>query len=202
MPTIGAIIGALLGAAFGGFLRDKLTERYFQPVLDITGGDIFPVGPYVVYHRILIKNKGKRAAKNCIGKITLENAMKDDIFKETLTAVVSVGEPQPILTKDSLTNIKGMSVCWASIGNPESLTINRDDTQLIDLYRICKTEGRLRLDLPTEKGWKPNFRVMLDGGKEYSGEILITSSNAPPKIAKFKLIPKDVDVELHLEQEL
>ena len=194
IPVIGAIVGALLGAAFGGFLRDKLTERHFKPFLKIVGENTLAAGHSLYYHRILVKNTGKRAAKNCLAKVTLNNITRDDLIEHPPTPVdLNNDEPsivaEPILNKDTFTNITE-TICWSRIGNPESITINRDDTQALDLYRVNSS----CLELPTEKGWAP-FRVGLKTNKEYLGEILITSENAQTVRAKFKLVPENDDVK-------
>lgn len=195
IPAIGAIVGALLGAAFGGFLRDKLAEKHFKPVINIVSDDTLTAGIGLYYHRIMVKNTGKRAAKNCIAKVTLEDVTRDDIVAHSPTSanendgyVVDTSTPKPILDEYTFTDIKEMSVCWSRIGNPESITINRDDTEMLDLYRVISA----CLELPTERGWNP-FRVGLKADKEYLGEILVTSENAQTVRAKFKLTPKNRD---------
>jgi len=192
IPAIGAIVGALLGAAFGGFLRDKLAEKHFKPVLNMVGEDNLPAGIGIYYHRILVKNTGKRAAKNCIGKVTLENITRDDLVENPPVYVYNAMEAKPIVNKHTFTDIREMSICWSRLGNPESITINRDDTQMLDLYRVISG----CLELPTEEGWDC-FRVGLKTDKEYSGGIRVTSENAQTVSAKFKLSPtNDGDVKL------
>lgn len=165
IPAIGAIVGALLGAAFGGFLRDKLAERHFKPVLDIISEDTLPAGVGIYYHRILVKNTGKRAAKNCIAKVTFENITRDDLIVNPPVYVYNTMEAKPILNKHTFTDIKEMSVCWSRIGNPASITINRDDMEMVDLYMVISES----LELPTKEGWDP-FRIGLKTNKGILGE--------------------------------
>ncbi len=191
VPVIGAIVAAFIGAAVGGFLRHKWVEKYRRPVISVVGQDFVPVGAYR-YHRIRVKNTGKSAAKNCIGKITLENATRNDVAQSSPDKVA-----RAIMNKDIFTDIREMSICWSRIGNPEHITINRDDTQTLDVYRVWLDSSYSVLELPTEEDWNP-YRVSLKASKEYSGEIFVTSENAQTERVKFRLVPdpKNGDVKL------
>ena len=183
IAVIGAIVAAFIGATVGGFLQHKWVEKYRRPVLNIVGEDFVPVGGYR-YHRIRVKNTGKSAAKNCIGKITLENVTRDDVAQSSPDK-----SARAIMNRDIFSDIREMSICWSRIGNPESITINRDDTQTLEVYRAWLDSSYFVLELPTEEDWNP-YRVSLKADKEYSGEIFVTSGNADTLPVKFKLVPE------------
>ncbi|MBE9500855.1 MAG: hypothetical protein IMY87_00280 [Chloroflexi bacterium] len=185
---VAAVGGALIGAALGGFFRDWIAEKYFRPKLYILDESLVS-GIGFVQHRILVRNRGRRAAQNCIGMITLDATVKDVSDSQTF----SVYDPQPILTENNFTPIEGMPLCWSSLENPEAIVINRDTTQVLELY---KASGGARIRIPTEKGWNP-YRVGLYGN-DYLGEIRVTSANADPAWASFRLKPEVDDVKLEI----
>lgn len=180
--AVGAILAAFIGATVGGFLQHKWVEKYRRPVLNIVDQDFVSEGGYR-YHRIRVKNTGKNAAKNCIGKVTLKNMLKDDLLSDF--QVMEGTQPNIILSEEVFSSIREESICWSRIGNPESIIINRDDTQTLDVYRAFSDSF---FELPTERGWGVQ-RVRLNATKEYSGEIFVTSENAQTVRTRFKLVP-------------
>ncbi|MFC2048220.1 hypothetical protein ACFLSK_02220 [Chloroflexota bacterium] len=94
-------------------------------------------------------------------------------------------QPNIMLSEEVFSPVREESICWSRMSNPESITINRDDTQTLEVYRA-------RLDsffeLPTETGWGLQ-RARLNASKEYFGEMFVTSENAQTVRTKFKLVP-------------
>ena len=191
---VAAVGGALIGAALGGFFRDWIAEKYFRPKLYILDESVIPSLGGEVHRRIMIANKGKRAAQNCIGMITLD-ATEDDVWEPPHRDFVVQDEPRPDLWKGHFRKIEGMSLCWSRAGNPEAIVINRETSQALEFY-IAHFGSHITI--PSEEGWNP-YRVHLKG-KEYLGKICVTSANADPAWASFRLIPEVDDVKLEITE--
>jgi hypothetical protein len=192
--TVGsAIVAALLGAAVGGYLRDFLAEKYFRPKLAVDGKDSIQKGD-VLYYRVFIRNKGKRAATNCIGQISLPDVRKKDIQERALNIGASIGT-RPIITRDTFTEIKEMSICWSRLSNPENMVVNRGARQALDFFRVVGGSKDARIEFPTENGWKPKVRVWLVP-REYKGCLTVTGANCEPLTKAFRLIPGDTGVRI------
>lgn len=119
------------------------------------------------------------------------DAIAGDVYEESDVYVIPADESPPILSSTYFTPIEGMSLCWSRLGNQEDCIINRDTKATLEFYMIYP---RSHLRIPSEQGWK-KLRVKLKI-KEYHGKIEVTSANAEPAWAYFKLVPQDGDVEL------
>jgi hypothetical protein len=188
--VVGPILAALFGAVVGGFIRDWVVEKYYRPRLYILGTSVIQG----FHYRIMVKNGGKRAAENCIGMITLD-AEEGDIWEPPDGYIFSIDGPNtnPILRKGYFSPIKGMSLCWSRLGNPENCIINRDTKVTLE---FCKVSVGSHLMIPSESGWD-QYRVDLRL-KEYSGELVITAANADPARAEFIMVPQDGNVGVEI----
>ena len=137
----------------------------------------------------MVKSR-RRAARDCIGKITLED------LKEADLADYEGAKSKPIIHRGAFSPLKEVSLCWSRLKNPEFNTINRDDTQTLDICRYRASD--CILEFPTEMGWKC-IRVRIKLQREYPGEILVTSANAEPLQRKFKLILDKENGDIKLE---
>jgi len=167
------VFGGIITYLFGRYLY----EEYRKPKLEIVRVDPLSI-PNVKFYRIVVKNTGKTAAENCTGGIHLFGT---DI-------------------KGNNVDIKG-SVCWSILGNPNIITINVEDEQSLEIYRIHRTQPKYWFfEVPTEKGW--NF-LRLGGVLPLSNfvnpaklqiEIRITAKNAKPCKKKYSLRKQHNDI--------
>ena len=137
---------------FGGIITyiigRVLYERYRRPILEIVRVDPLTI-TNEKYWRVVVKNTGKTAAENCTGSVHLLG--KDANGKDV--------------------DVKG-GVCWSIIDNPNTITINVEDEQALDIYRVHLTQPKfLFFEIPTEKGW---------GFLRKDGVIPISSFTTPP----------------------
>lgn len=190
-----AVVSAVAGAFIGGFLPILIGEKWLRPKLYISDESVISGEVGVKHHRIMIANKGKRAAQNCIGMITLHDTTADDVWQGPESYTSAYDAPWPVLSKDYFTPIKDMPLCWSRLGNPQAVVINRESTEPLEFY---KAHFGSHITIPSEEGWH-RYRVDLKG-KEYSGEIRVTSSNAEPAWASFRLIHEVDDVKLEITE--
>ena len=141
------------------------------------------------YHSIKIKNNGRTSAENCIGSIFLNVTDEKEIISEPIYY-------KSIINKLTSRGVSG-AVCWARQGNPQSVTINSKDEELLDVYKIIFTNKLEKLIIPSEKGWDI-FRVVLKP-KVYDGKLKITAANAEPVEKAFKLKIEETDVKIIFE---
>jgi len=190
MEVVGPILAALLGAVLGGVFREWWVERSYRPKLYIVGQS--PIyGPEGTHFRIEVKNKGKRAAENCVAILSNLNANKDAVLDLYTIEQDIENLPRATISSDSFVRIKDMSLCWSRLGNPEAITINRDSTAYFEFG--WTTKGQY-IRIPSEAGWH-DYRIALKI-RAYRGELLVTAANTDPAWASFKLIPGKEDLEL------
>lgn len=143
------------------------------------------------YHSIKIKNDGRTSSKNCKGSIFLNGIQQEDIMENSIYNPV-------IIYKLTSRGISG-AVCWACEGNPQSITINSKDEELLDIYKVIfKNDEIEQIVIPSENGWKKP-RVSLKA-KEYNGKLKITAANVKPVEKSFKLKVEGTDVKIYFQQ--
>ncbi|MFB6187094.1 MAG: hypothetical protein ABEI86_09545 [Halobacteriaceae archaeon] len=199
------LVDLLLAGALGGLVADVVGRWIWtyltRPKLKITGvAKSREVSrkdelEYETY-QILVKNRGRTAAKNCKPEIAFSGTAQFDYM---------AGEAgEDIRQVDINTPVR-----WSEEGNPPRITINRGETAAFDLLRWEYQEGE-GISFPTEQGWDSEPIVMqwehleegskrqlrkpevLKGGKTYeriaprglreiewdSREVLVTAENA------------------------
>jgi len=191
--SIISIIGTALAMLVVQILARIIYDRFKRPILEI-GKDNplrFPRTkanqPLITHHSISIKNRGKTAAKNCVGTIIMDVAPRD-LIHPFITNL-------PVLLPPNISGkrIIGGQVCWAKSGNPDRITINAHDEAMLDAYRVVCNAGHVHIEFPSEMGWGV-LRMVLSASKEYSGILRITAENAKCVEKRFKLKPIGHDV--------
>ena len=102
-PIVLTAIGTILAFLSGHYLYDE----YKKPFLELVEFDKL-IFPNETHWRIKIRNSGRSGAENCCGDVELIGKLPNIIIK-----------------------VEGR-VCWARISNPESLTVNADDSQFLN----------------------------------------------------------------------
>lgn len=125
------ILSAVITFILGHYLYDKFKE----PKLAIIG--VSPLhDPSGDYWRINVKNAGRKAAENCTGSIRLFGHYANG----------------------NTVDIR-WSVCWSTTDNPRynprKITINVEEEQSLDVYRVTSPQPSIRqFQVPTETGWQ------------------------------------------------
>lgn len=185
---ISFIFGALI-AALALLGSNLLYRRWLRPKLKITKERESKDSPYI---RVLVKNKGKTAAKNCVGKITLSKVSRgkgrelEEITKDDLKE----GEFYFTMQPDNFIPITRMSIHWANIVlGGGAITINAKDDEALDVAVLRKKEEIFHIDVFSEDGDRgPNrCRLIYYEDGEYRGRIYITAANANPQEINFKM---------------
>ena len=122
-----AILGAIFTFIVGRFLYGKLQE----PKLEIIG--VSPLShANEKYWRVIVRNSGRTAAENCTGSVRLFGTYANG----------------------NMVDIK-WGVCWSPAGNPHIITINVEEEQSLDVYRVATPQPTFQqFQVPTEKGWE------------------------------------------------
>ncbi|TET41364.1 MAG: hypothetical protein E3J66_05400 [Dehalococcoidia bacterium] len=192
---ISAIIGLAVGTVFGGWLERVL----YRPRVTI---EIVSESTYVrkegKYVSVVVSNKGRTAAIDCIGSISIDelsreallspnDAVKDE--KLPLDPDYKLKPDDQLLTRESFREIDREPLCWAHIGNPPTYTVNPGTKTLLDVFKAIErdTSDGWYLIIPSEAGWK-KLRARLKDG-DYHGRLVVSPANAPPTIREFKIVP-------------
>lgn len=128
-------------------------------------------------NRIIVKNIGKSAAKNCKGWIVTEKG------KERVSWVVPKERPTATI---NVNDEERLDFCAYYKEGPEKYTPTA----------ALKSEEAPKIISPTEEGWKtlPEARP-LDHLKEKGCQVLITSENAEPVKAQVTFREGEIEIK-------
>lgn len=207
LAVLGALGGALLGAMVVGILAPLFLDRHRSPKLQILRKDDQNVedNGATCYHRVLVRNNGRRAAINCVGVISLQAVKSKDVIAGGILDPGSFGDGR-CLEREMLT-----WTFWPGGQNPSHLSINPKTQERLHVYRVLRKKVTggfvlrkkvsfrpVKLVIPSERGWNPP-RVILQPG-DYSGEITVSAENADPVTQKiFVRQDTGVDCVLHFK---
>lgn len=169
-----------------------MVVRYkeIEPLIDRTG----------IYWSVNVENYGRTTAENCTAVISLYGVGLDDILPVGEASIdenlpkyknenVDLETPrEQILKADHFRPLKRVSLCWSSLGNPETLNISPGISRTVDICKMQKTETGSYLIFPSEQGWR-RVRVRLNM-RDLAGHILICPSNDFPTRINIKLNTK------------
>jgi hypothetical protein len=195
-------IGLLIGTLFG----KEITRYLYKPQVIIQLRDITPLySDEGFFISIRIANRGRTAAANCLGNITINYDIKDlmipedyklDKLEESLPkySIENIRLEYPrhqLITQQKIRDIQNSTLCWSRLGNPAEIDINPGSNQDLD---ICRVQKYLNLDtnesfwyliFPCEQGWrKVRARIKLETNKPLTGKLLICPNNVFPTIRK------------------
>ncbi len=203
---IGLVIGTLLGG--------EITRFLYRPQVLIQLRDVTPLySDEGFFLSIRIANRGRVAASDCIGNITLnlnaETVMNPedyllDRFEESLPKYtieeIKLEHPRhQLTTKDKVREVRNSSLCWSKLGNPHEIDINPGSNQNLDICRVQlyndteKNERFWYLIFPCEQGWrKVRCRVKLNPKEPLEGKLLICPNNVFPTVRKISFTLDDM----------
>lgn len=202
---ISLLIGTLLGAEIMRFL--------YRPHVIIQFKNLMPLYSDNGYFlSIKVANRGRTAASNCIGNITLKyilddlispNAFNLDKFEDSLPRYrledIELEYPRhQLITPHKQREIKNSTLCWSELGNPLKMDINPGASQNLDICRIQKyidletNDVFWYLIFPCEQGWrKVRARIKIKPNTTISGKLFICPNNVFPTVRKFIFELKD-----------
>lgn len=195
MGLFDSVLGSLISLIIGTLLGSEVTRFLYKPRVIIRYKDVEPLHcSDGVFWSLCVENLGRTVATNCIGTITLHGLGADEIMAPQAVAEDEQlpnypGEPlsssfprDQIVRPGYYRQIKGASLCWSKLGNPDTLDINPGVTQAVDL---CKFQNGGYFIFPSEFGWR-RVRVRVRS-REIRGRIQICPSNEFPTIIDFML---------------
>ncbi|MDH6310072.1 hypothetical protein M2451_002962 [Dysgonomonas sp. PFB1-18] len=202
----GLIIGTLLGAEISRFLyRPNVIIRFerLQPLFSDNG----------FFASVIVANRGRTASINTQGKVTLffddKNLMEPslfnfDAFETSLPTYrlenlkMDFPRHQLITPEKKVKEIKNVSLCWATLGNPEKVEINPGASEALNIFRAQlyidndNNQKFWYLIFPCEQGWrKVRCRIMLKTNDSIKGKLFICPSNTFPTVKKIHIYIKE-----------
>lgn len=205
---ISTIIGLVVGTLFGGWIERIL----YRPRVIIEIESESP-SPYVQKERkyvsVVVSNKGRIAAIDCVGFISIDDLRRDallspkDAEKDEKLPLESIYQRKPVpqLIKPEYFGRPPDRelLCWAHLGNPTTYTINPGVKTLLDVFKAIKRDssGEWYLMIPTEAGWK-KLRARLKDGN-YRGRLAVSPANGPQTIREFEIEPSSEGPKLVLK---
>lgn len=177
--------GVIAGIAL--FISNILYRRWIRPKLSIEASEISETEDWFI--RVVVKNEGKTAAQNCVGKISIDNVSADDLLK--LSGIVTD------IDQVNFRPTKGMNLPWTNT-NSEYNTINAHDNEVLNVFQKVSSENVLAIGVCMEKGvFNKRCVLKYSEGKEYFGKISTTTENA--KGTEINFIMKVVDGKINLK---
>lgn len=166
-------LSAILGAAVGTLASLYIPRWLFDPRLKIVG----------IEHRskaftLVVVNKGKIAAMNASGRLTIRHIENDDLDPETASDVDTsddwrVNKRANLFPKKWKVGIESEYVLWNIIPNPVKLNIN---SGLAEKLLIGRSDGTW-IDITAESAQRKRARLLVTRDKTYYGEVIITAEN-------------------------
>lgn len=192
IDAIIGVIGVVIGVFFGLFSQ-ALYGHYYRPNIQIKKEADSHSSITEKRHRVIVENKGKSTAEDCVGYITIDIG-QDDVLPDKNAFIEN---------SKNYTPIKDEGLCWSfneeKQKNPHYLSIFPNTHKLLELYHVEIVENELYIKIPSELGWEPKFRVKLKA-KKYEGTLKIAARNVVydenKHAKKFKLEPSKWDVTL------
>lgn len=195
MVLFDSVLASLISLIIGTLLGSEVTRFLYKPRVIIRYKDVEPLHcPDGVFWSLCVENLGRTVATQCIGILTLYDLAEEMIMS---TASVTDEEQLPDYPTEALRlsfprdqivqpghyrRVRGASLCWAKLGNPDTLDINPGVTQVVDL---CKFQKGGYFVFPSEFGWR-RVRVRIRA-QRIRGRIQICPSNEFPTIIDFIL---------------
>lgn len=185
------ILAAFGGALAGGFLARVLLDRHFRPCLSIErrddSDDPLTGQGGVSFHRVVVTNRGRRAALNCRATIDLDFS--------SIHNIVPGGMIDP--SSGVMTNrLQHELVCWSPLGNPHTVSIYPGQPMRLDLctVQVTGTSPQPTIIIPSEAGWKlPRVALRL---RSYDLTLVVGGENCAPEKTPIRLVPSGGDVKL------
>jgi len=180
-------VGGII-AAVALFLSNLALQRWNRPKIIMGAGEISETEDGFI--RVVVKNEGKTAAKNCRGKISIE--CSEDDLREDFFTVINPKHFRPV---------KEINLRWTNT-HSESITINAHDNEPLTVFQKIPKESNLVIAVYGDTHSTKYICVLkyLDG-KEYRGKINITAANAKGKAIDFRMKMEDDKIKTELFNE-
>jgi hypothetical protein len=155
-------LSAIIGGFFGALFSNYLPQFWFAPRLHIVDID-----RHSRHCRVLVANRGRTAAVNAIGRITLRTINEGDIVSSE-DAYLELHQWQ--------TGIESDALHWATSPNDMKLTINPKFAERLNVFN---TDGQFII-VVSENSNKNRAKLKLPSGKDYLAELVVSAENARP----------------------
>ena len=176
------LFAALLGGFFGALFATYIPQIWFSPRLQINGID-----SHGNYFRILVTNKGRTAAINVIGRVTIRPISKDDVIGKRedvykihrqTKKINHWGATNDVFIREEEwdTGIEMEPLHWAASPSEMKLTIN---PKFSERLQLVYNEGDI-FKIASENIGVSRVRLKLDPGKVYYGFVMVSAENAKP----------------------
>lgn len=195
-------VAGVAAGAIGGAVSLAAVESYFRwyrrPRL-VIGEDRPEHGEHFTCNAIVIANRGRSVAKNCMGTITLEAL---DV-RELIATPEELIQAEDIGMDPTKFNVRGKStllmsqqsnrlpvenelLAWARIGNPVAIDLPPSVGAMLDVARYVRPEGsEAQLHIPSEKGWSSILVALRPG--TYKLRLKVHADNAASRERAFTL---------------
>ncbi|HYJ30703.1 MAG TPA: hypothetical protein VEW25_10225 [Allosphingosinicella sp.] len=190
-----SLTGSLISLVIGTLLGSELMRFLYKPRVIIRYKNVEPLHcADGVFWSLCVENLGRTVASQCIGTLTLYDIVPDQIVSPELvtseeclpdypTEALRLSFPRDqIVLPHYYRPVRSASLCWAKLGNPDTLDINPGVTQSIDL---CKFQKDGYFIFPSEFGWR-RVRARVRS-QRICGRIQICPSNEFPTLIDFVL---------------
>lgn len=185
------IVVSVISAISGALLTILTNEVILKPVLAIEQMEdrFFDHKTQLTYHRIIVRNVGRRAAQNCNVSIELNNIEKHHLVAPDASTIIG---PDSFVDEQPMSFHRGLH--WAEIdndgrNNPITVSINKQYIMKINIFKVKQGLNPPIIFVFSEKSGQYLLKLAAIGKQEYKGQILITSSNANPRKINFRLVP-------------
>ena len=166
-------ISAVLGAAIGTLASLYMPRWLIDPRLKITG-----IEHHSKAFTLVVINKGRIAATNAAGRLTIRNIENNDIDPETgIDTDTSddwrTNKRANLFPQKWRVGIESEYVLWNMMPNPVKLNIN---SGLAEQLLIGRSEGAW-IDITAESVYRKRARLIVTKDKIYYGEVIVTAEN-------------------------
>lgn len=189
-PFLSLLIGTLLGG--------EITRYFYKPKVIIRYRDVTPLTlESGVFWSLRVENRGRTAATDCIGVITIDNISQDDVIDQSEADTneylpdyrnddIDLAVPrEQIMSRTYYREINRVSICWSKLGNPDYIDINPGVSQSIDICKYHESPHGNYFIFPSEDGWR-KLRVRVR--KSYiTGALFVCPSNEFPTKIDFTI---------------
>jgi hypothetical protein len=190
ISTLFPILTAIIGGFFGSIFSTYLPRYILGPKIRIE-----KIETHRNQFRLVVKNHGRQAAINAVGRITIKNIEDGDIVGsiENIKEARKVDSPETWRkNKDSYLSVEDWSLgieaehlYWSTHPCPVRISLNPGVPERLDL---AFSEGEW-VDIPSENIYRKRARLQLRENKSYKCEVVICSENLPSsKPFKFEIL--------------
>ena len=204
MTDFGIFVLGISAGILVAFGSDVLRYYFLRPRLFIAEDRPETADGYSV-HSLVIRNKGRRVARNTQGFVSFEDLSPADLVPESEFKLVHDLDLDPAkfgiesietvyLSSGAYREISGEPLGWATVGSRSQTDIFPKTNRLLDVCRFVKLPSHQQIQIPTRLGWQ-HLLVILKP-KTYRITVTVSTLEGLSKTEKFTLLSNGEDVSL------